>query len=520
MVSRRLAFCARRPGCGVMERIGPRLRQRAVFRLLCLWLVACAWTGCAAKGGAKPWEGIFSSRALKGQEPGGQGAQEEGSPAGEPQWDQEGLWGGSSQELWEPSPQQSGWPEVDLDPSWRRAFQRSPVLGLDGLDHPAVQGFAQDLRLRGESSGGRLISRSSKFIPRMKEIFREEGLPEELVYLAFVESGFNPWSSSAGKCVGIWQFTEATGRRYGLRIDSWVDERRDPEKSTRAAARYLRDLFQTFRSWDLAIAAYNAGEAAISNSLEKKEATSFWELYPSGGLSKATREFVPKVMAAILVAQEEQAGFPGTGLEQELWRFDKVRIQEHMELGTVARLAGCTEKELRSLNPQIKGSVLHPGASGLDIRVPEGKGEEIKALLSEKGQMVRFAQHGESPPVGFRSHKVRPGDTLEGIARQYGTTAEEIRRWNTLRAGGRLSPGTDLLVPEGKPRHARSEGASRVKDSKDRGSPSPATLHKVQKGETLWSIARLYGVSVDDLMRWNNMRGSLLQPGTTLRINP
>ena len=184
-----------------MKGIGPRLRQRALLRMVCLWLVACAWTGCAAKGGAKPWEGIFSSRSLKGDEPGGQGTSEGITQGGEEPWETESRWEEISQEFWqEPLPADVG-PESDLDPPWRRAIKRIPALELEGLDHPLVQGFAREYRLKADSSGGRPISQSSQYIPRMKEIFREEGLPEELVYLAFVESGFNPWSSSSGRCV-------------------------------------------------------------------------------------------------------------------------------------------------------------------------------------------------------------------------------------------------------------------------------------------------------------------------------
>lgn len=502
-----------------MKGIGPRLRQRALLRMVCLWLVACAWTGCAAKGGAKPWEGIFSSRSLKGDEPGAQGASEEISQGGEEPWETQSRWDEISQEPWQEPLQEGVWPEQELEPSWRKALKRSPVLESEGLHHPLVQSFAREYRLKADYFGGRLISQSSQYIPRMKEIFREEGLPEELVYLAFVESGFNPWSSSPGRCVGMWQFTEATGRRYGLRIDTWVDERRDPEKSTRAAARHLRDLYQTFRSWDLAIAAYNAGEKAISDSLSRKGANEFWDLYPSGGLSKATREFVPKVMAAILVAQEEQTGSQEAYQEEQLWRFDKIRIQEHLDLATVARLAGCTEKELRALNPHLKSSTVHPGTSGVEIRVPEGKGDEIKSLLSERGRLVRTIKPEESGSSGFRTHKVSPGDTLAGIAKQYGITEKELRDWNTLKPGARLRAGTDLLVPENKTPLSRPQKTSGAQAGTS-ASLESSKLYRVQKGETLWSIARRHGVSVEDLMRWNDLRGSLLQPGTILRLNP
>lgn len=493
----------------------------------CMWLVACAWGGCAAKGGSKPWDGILTSGGLQGD---ALRAQDQGEGAGAEEerlvledFDAPAVF---SPVPWEEATLESvnSFPE-DLEPSWRRVLGRVPTLGIQGQDHPVVKRFAQEFRREIESPRGRPITCSSLYLPRMLEIFREEGVPEELVYIAFVESRFNPRVTSGGKCVGMWQFTEATGRRYGLRIDSWVDERRDPEKSTQAAARYLRDLYQTFRSWDLAIAAYNAGEAAVTSALANKEVSSFWDLLPSGGLSRSTMEFVPRVMAAIQVAQDEKLNSTDLGPAMDLWRFDRVRVQEHLELGTVARLLGCTEEQLKHLNPHLKGNLVHPGASALEIRVPEGKGDEMKQLLANAGKLVCPARFPEATQREFRAHRVQPGDTLEKLARRYGTTVKELGQVNLLSRDSKLRPGRELLVPVSRSRqgtHGGDSGGerrSRKGPSSTKGDPGPK-IHKVEKGESLWSISRRYGVTVEDLVRWNGLKGSLVQPGDSLKVAP
>lgn len=500
-----------------------------MVRFFCMWLVACAWGGCAAKGGSKPWEGILSSGGFQGDRPGA-GGQGEGAGAEE---DRLVMEDSDDPAAFSPVPWEeaaletvNSFPE-DLEPSWRRALSRVPILEIQGQDHPVVKRFAQEFRRQIESPRGRPITRSSVYLPRMLEIFREEGVPEELVYIAFVESRFNPWVTSGGKCVGMWQFTEATGRRYGLRIDSWVDERRDPEKSTRAAARYLRDLYQTFRSWDLVIAAYNAGEAAVTSSfsLANKEVSNFWDLLPSGGLSRSTMEFVPRVIAAIQVARDEKLSSTDLGPAMDLWRFDRVRVQEHLELATVARLLGCTEEELKDLNPHLKGNLVHPGASGLEIRVPEGKGDEMKQLLANPGKLVRPARFQEATQREFRAHRVQPGDTLKKLARRYGTTVEELSDVNLLSRDSKLRPGRELLVPVSRSWQGThggdsgGEGSTRTGPSSTKGDPGPK-IHKVGKGESLWSISRRYGLTVDDLLRWNGLKGYLVQPGDCLKVAP
>lgn len=500
-------------------------KQKVAAKFFWLGLVAIVWSGCTTKGVGKPWEVLSSvGTPKKGEEHPGEDAtgvfeleQEVGDlELGLKENYGEGLgWMGPGQGDFEGS---GIWPPLEeLSKGWQRALRKARIPELEEVDHPIVEGYMREIRGIVSRRDTGLLTRSSKYLPRMREIFREEGVPEDLVYLAFVESGFNPWAQAGKNCVGMWQFTEATGRRYGLRIDSHVDERRDPEKSTRAAARYLRDLYQSFRSWDLVIAAYNAGEAFISQSMARADVEGYWDLHSRGGLARATREFVPRVMAAIRVAREEEEHLGLSQLEEDLWRFDKVHIPESLDLETLAGLLGCTKEELKRLNPQLKSSSVQPG----EIRVPEGKGEELKGLLAQKGFMVRRSSPSRDSGREFLAHRVRPGDTLERIAKSYGTSPEEIRRINLLDGRKSLRVGTQLLVPVARVAKASSERQSGMK------APRPSTPHQkahsyhvVQKGETLWTIARRYGVSAEEIRRWNNLQGTLLKPGDRLRLEP
>ena len=451
----------------------PKIRQKVVGRFVFLGFMTLAWNGCATKG-----TGLLSTLELWGEEPGD--AKSEGET-----FSGEGL-DRSFSDDWDMGMESLGllgeeetqeWPEWEALPQgWKKAMRKRPLVELEIEDHPAIDQHVRELRQLRDRKGGLPLSRASKYLPRMREIFREEGVPEDLVYLAFVESGFNPWLSSPGKCVGIWQLTEGTARRYGLRIDSFVDERRDPERSTRAAARYLRDLYENFRSWDLAIAAYNAGEMAIARSMEAGGGQSFWDLYRGNRLRRATKEFVPKVIAAIQVAREEEDSL-GLGEEESLWRFDRVRISQMVDLDTLASLLGCSKEELRNLNPQLKSSAVHPGSEGLEMRVPEGKGEELRTLLMEKGPMVHLQKKGpQGSPLGSSEAK-RAGTQMRGSAN--GNPKENIA-------------------------YSQKTHSSKV--------------HVVQKGETLWAIARKYGVAIEDLMRWNGLKGYLVRPGEKLAV--
>lgn len=416
-----------------------------------------------------------------------------------------------------------------------RILQKEPLglaLEISPEDYPGVEARVNSFLEECSHLFVESMARSQRYLPMIRDIFKQEGLPEDLVYLGLIESGFNPMASSPHDHVGIWQISKATGRRFGLRMDHWIDERRDPEKSTLAAARYLKELHDSFQSWYLAIAGYNLGEAKIRAAMDARNTTSFWELCQHPNLSQTTKDFVPRFLAALLIAQDPEAYGLTKRKYADGWLFDRVRLSGSVELETIARLAGTTAGEIRSLNPHIRRGVTPPGHT--EIRVPQGKGDELRAALS-RGIPAALKPSGDHlATVGRREpgvvHRVKKGENLGEIARRYGTRMEVIARSNHLASIHRLKEGQELKIPiesalsKPDPRPGASEvkkaAAEHVTGVKQASSPgkTPATVHKVNKGENLWSIARRYGVKVSDICRWNGLKDHRIKPGDELAL--
>jgi len=222
------------------------------------------------------------------------------------------------------------------------------------------------------------LDRSARFLPLMKEIFRENELPEDLVYVAMLESGLRMNAVSRSKAVGPWQFMSITAKTYGLKMDRWIDERRDPVKSTQAAAAYLRDLYRHFGSWRLALASYNAGEGRISRALFHSQDNDLPDLYESTILHRETRNYVPRLLAAILIARDpDRYGF--IVKNGNTFSYDEVFIDESTDLGDIASLVGCTYEDLRDLNPELKTRISPPYINQYILRLPAGTKESYRA---------------------------------------------------------------------------------------------------------------------------------------------
>jgi len=322
--------------------------------------------------------------------------------------------------------------------------------------HPRVQSFVGQYQTSLRTYMQLALQRASKYLPRMARILAEEGVPPELAYLPIVESGFSVHAVSHAGAVGPWQFVRGTGRRYGLRIDGYVDERRDPEKATRAAARYLRDLYERFGDWHLALAGYNSGEGNIERIQTWKGCEDYWEMSDRGYLPNETTEFVPRFLAAVEVAKSpEEYGFDVPPASPT--RFETVEVTRPISLKAVAELCGADEETIRDLNPALNRGVVPP--QGYRIRLPKGTREQFEIALASYREPVRATIE----PRAARSHTVRRGETLSGIADRYGVSQSSLLRANRLRSGRGLKAGQQLRIPA-KP------GSSRVVASAPRSS--------------------------------------------------
>lgn len=307
------------------------------------------------------------------------------------------------------------------------------------------------------------LGRSEKYIPFMKNVLKEHGLPEDLVYLALIESGFNPYAYSKAKAVGMWQFISLTGKRYGLRVDWWVDERRDPEKSTIAAAKYLKDLYDMFECWYLAAAGYNAGEFKIINAIKRYRTEDFWKLTHYKYLKRETKDYVPLMIAAALVAKDpEKYGFTEVEYQEPL-RYEKVKVPALTDLSLIAKACDTSLEEIKDLNPEIQRRVTPPNEPEYEIKIPFGKRE----LFLEKFETLQPLEK-----FGFKTHLVKKGETLKSIARRYRVDLEPMLEINSLNPTSKISKGMTLLIPLRKDEEFKPLVVAQKKNGKPRnGNP-------------------------------------------------
>jgi peptidoglycan lytic transglycosylase D len=344
-------------------------------------------------------------------------------------------------------------PPLAIDP-WAEAVAEVMRLAV-GLRRPEspgypvivnnqVQFFLERFTRDQRDIVNRWLSRSGRYMGMIREVLKSRGLPEDLAFTAMIESGFNPVAVSRAGAVGLWQFMAATARRYGLRVDSWVDERLDPEKSTLAAASYLRDLYQQFGSWFLAQAAYNAGEVNVSRAIQATGSTDFWVLARSRWLKQETKEYVPQIQAATMIGRDPlQYGFESS--ETVAMPFEKVSVPPATDLRRLAVLAGVPMETLRALNPTLVRGVTPPG-SVYALRVPAGRVSEVQTAVDSAKQIVTREQTAVRASRGSEVHVVRPRDTVTSIARRYGVSVGDLMRWNSLERHVPIRPGDRLRL--------------------------------------------------------------------------
>jgi membrane-bound lytic murein transglycosylase D len=336
------------------------------------------------------------------------------------------------------------------------------------------------------------LMRSGRYREMIEQIFREESIPRDLMYLAQVESLFMPNALSRAACRGIWQFARGTAIRYGLRVDRFVDERSDPEKSTRAAARYLNDLYAMFHDWNLVLAAYNWGEGAIQRLVDKSGVSDFWSLASlKRKMPEETKNHVPLIIASIILARNpEKYGLP---VEREApLAYDKITISKRINLKAAAKAIDVPVEVLTKLNPALKSSYTPPDYPGFALAVPEGLG----SILREKLDSLPAEALRASPDFNGR-YKVSAGDTLSGIAVRFRVTVDELQAANNLSSPKLLRAGSWLVVPS----------AATSSRTPPRAIPSTpfSGNYQVRPGDTLTAIAQRHNVTVAMLMQANQL---------------
>ncbi|MEW6418453.1 MAG: transglycosylase SLT domain-containing protein [Nitrospirota bacterium] len=282
------------------------------------------------------------------------------------------------------------------------------------------------------------LSRSGKYLDLMKEILKEKDVPEEIVFLPLIESGFNPYAYSPARAAGYWQFIASTAKRYGLKINWWRDERRDPVKSTEAAADYLKELYGMFGSWNLAMAAYNAGEGKILKALNKTKTDDYWSLLDTEYLKGETKDYVPKFIAASLIANSPQNfGFEDLEYHPPL-NYDMVTISSPVDLEIIADCAETAEEVIKELNPELRRWCTPPDVSEYTLRIPEGKKDIFLKNLSQIPVEKRFT---------VDIYKAKKGDTFKRISKKTGIPVQIILDLNSLEKIMPLKEGTKIYLP-------------------------------------------------------------------------
>jgi membrane-bound lytic murein transglycosylase D len=362
-----------------------------------------------------------------------------------------------------------------------------------------VAGYISYFSNHGRGTFERAFARSGRYHDMMVRILREEGVPQDLIYLAQAESGFQPTAVSRAGARGIWQFMGARGRGYGLQRSLWVDDRQDPEKSTRAAARHLRDLYAQFGDWYLAMAAYNSGPGTVQAAVKRTGYADFWELYRRNVLPKETRNYIPIILAVTIVTKNlSQYGFDDVSMDEPL-TFDTVTINYPVDLRLVADCVDATPAQLQQLNPSLL-RLTTPKEGAFELHLPAGTKQQYQTAIAEIPAGMR---------LWWRYPTVHAGDTLASLSRAYHTTAKSIAEANHL-DGTELQTDAKLIVPVTPGKHSVSDTASYARR---------ITRYKVRKGDTVQTVAENFGVPAQMVRRWNGLRGDSLHGRTVLALH-
>jgi membrane-bound lytic murein transglycosylase D len=410
---------------------------------------------------------------------------------------------GFTEQMAEPAPiDEANLATIPVDPNVKARAEAGLKLTQAQSDLPLmindyVAGYINYFSNAGRDVFERSVIRSGRYRDMIVGIFREEGLPQDLIYLAQAESGFHPLALSRARARGMWQFMSSRGMGYGLHRSWWVDDRQDPEKSTKAAARHLKDLYNEFGDWYLAMAAYNSGPGNVQQAVHRTGYVDFWELYRRDVLPKETKNYVPIILAMTIMSKNPaQYGLDGLQLESPE-KYDVVRVNYPVDLRLVAECVDAPVQDLVDLNPSLLRRTT-PKDQPFDLHIPAGTKEKYEATIAAIPADKRIA---------WRYYKVQPGDTLAGIARKYRTTERAISLVNGL-ADNAPEVDSRVVIPVS----VAESDPSRIRYSRY---PSH---YRVLTGDTVLSIAEDFGVSPEKLRRWNRLKGNQLRHGRLLTL--
>jgi membrane-bound lytic murein transglycosylase D len=359
-----------------------------------------------------------------------------------------------------------------------------------------VAGYINYFSTRGRGVFEGAWTRSGRYREMILRIFKEEGVPQDLIYMAQAESGFKPLALSRARARGMWQFMASRGVGYGLRRSWWVDDRQDPEKATRAAARHLKDLHNQFGDWYLAMAAYNSGPGNVQQAVRRTGYADFWELYKRNVLPAETKNYVPIILAMTIMSKNPgQYGLDAVPPDPAL-KYDVVKVDYPVDLRLAAECVDAPVEQLIDLNPSLLRRTT-PKDQPFELRLPEGSKAKYETAIATIPVEKR---------VAWRYYKVQPGDTLAGVARKYKTTERAISQANDLQ-GAELTADARLVIPVN-----GSSADGKIVYSRY------ASRYKTHTGDTVLTVAEDFGVPPDRLRRWNGLKGNELRRGRILVV--
>lgn len=391
------------------------------------------------------------------------------------------------------------------------------LLAIPSDYNPMVEKWIAYFQGSGRRHMEKYLARMTRYEKLMKRVLTENGLPEDLFYIALIESGFNGVARSHAQAVGYWQFIRGTGKRYGLKMNAFMDERRDPVLATQAAAEYFKGLYGMFNSWYLSMAAYNVGEGRVKREIMKHNTNDFWEIARLRALPMETVNYVPKYIAARMIATNpERYGFDEIDYLPAI-EFDHITVDFPVNIRKLAEVMNVNYEDFKALNPKYKGEVAPVYEGKLIIRIPAGMQQVAsEQVVNCKSDGNQFVADGDT-----REYKIRSGETISSIARKFRTTVAYLRDLNDLPRRKKLRVGMRIQVPNRNPQtiDRKQMQAKKINQPSADLDMSHAKFHIVQNGDSLSTIAKRYSVKVSDIRKANNLKsGGTLKIGIKLVI--